>query len=499
MFQERTRPGEVPEIAEGLPDETVAEELLVVVDEPVVGGHGGVVVLVAGVDGAYLAHQVLHSPRSHQLGLLALYLGVENGGEEIVGIGRQMAGVLVDACVVGAEGQDLAVLRLVPVDDVGHLEHAGWEGSVHQGHDIPVGRNGQESDYAHHCTGPLGEPLREARGEQGEEGEEGEEIVELNGQGGIREHQQAVSAEDEPLHLLADSQEEDGYHQHCPNAELDELEPPEGRLAVSPHTVIVEDVDLEISIPERTQGAMNGEVDQHTSRNRQEAEECPPDDGPELLRLAPSPSDEEEHEQTSGIEEQEVELHPEEQRHAEAHREGMPPGRDLPVHHETEHVVEAMGKDGQGELLHTVAIREEVGRIGQHTQQAHQGNGYGRGGEEPHRSERIEQIEVAAHDLEQVDAHETAPGKHGRPFVQEEEHGPLVVEDVHIEFLAAQHGVAYGHIDIRVVPRIERIEQRASAQQGDEDHRKEEQERLSHQFIFHNSQFIVAAKILNYS
>ena len=41
---------------------------------------------------------------------------------------------------------------------------------------------------------------------------------------------------------------------------------------------------------------MNGEVDQHASRNRQEAEECPPDDGPELLRLAPSPSDEEEHE-----------------------------------------------------------------------------------------------------------------------------------------------------------------------------------------------------------
>ena len=272
-----------------------------------------------------------------------------------------MAGVLVDARIVRAEGQDLAVLRLVPVDDVGHLEHAGWEGSVHQGHDIPVGRNRQKSDYAHHCTRPLGEPLREARSEQGEEGEEGEEIVELHSQRGIREHQYAVSAEDEPLHLLADSQEEDGYHQHGPNAELDQFEPPEGRLAVSPHTVIVEDVDHEVGLPERTQGAVNGEVDQHTSRNRQEAEECPPDDGPELLRLAPSPSDEEEHEQTSGIEEQEVELHPEEQRHAEAHREGMPSRRNLPVHHETEHVVEAMGEDGQSKLLHTVAVREEVG------------------------------------------------------------------------------------------------------------------------------------------
>lgn len=60
--EQGTRPGEVPEIAEGLPDETVAEELLVVVDEPVVRRDGGVVVLVAGVDGAYLAHQVLHSP-----------------------------------------------------------------------------------------------------------------------------------------------------------------------------------------------------------------------------------------------------------------------------------------------------------------------------------------------------------------------------------------------------------------------------------------------------
>ena len=60
--EQGSRPGEVPKVAKGLPDETVAEELLVVVDEPVVGGDGCVVVLVAGVDGTNLAHQVLHSP-----------------------------------------------------------------------------------------------------------------------------------------------------------------------------------------------------------------------------------------------------------------------------------------------------------------------------------------------------------------------------------------------------------------------------------------------------
>ena len=34
VFEQRSRPGKVPEVAQRLPDEAVAEELLVVVDEP---------------------------------------------------------------------------------------------------------------------------------------------------------------------------------------------------------------------------------------------------------------------------------------------------------------------------------------------------------------------------------------------------------------------------------------------------------------------------------
>ena len=100
MAEQRSRPGEVPEVAQRLPDEAVAEELFLVEDEPVVGRNGRLIVLVASVDGAYLAHQVPDLPRVDPLGLLALYLRVEDGGKEVVAVGRQVARVLVDARVV---------------------------------------------------------------------------------------------------------------------------------------------------------------------------------------------------------------------------------------------------------------------------------------------------------------------------------------------------------------------------------------------------------------
>ena len=75
-------------------------------------------------------------------------------------------------------------------------------------------------------------------------------------------------------------------------------------------------------------------------------------------------------------------------------------------------------------------------------------------------------------------------------FVQKEKHGAFVVEDVDIEFLAAKHGVADRHIDIRIVPRIERIEVRASAEHHGDKHRKEDEEA-----VFHRDIFFVDAKI----
>ena len=63
--------------------------------------------------------------------------------------------------------------------------------------------------------------------------------------------------------------------------------------------------------------------------------------------------------------------------------------------------------------------------------------------------------------------------------MKEEEHRPLVVEDVNIKLLAAKHGVADRHINVGVVPRIERIKERASAEQGNEKHCKEEEEKPS--------------------
>ena len=60
--------------------------------------------------------------------------------------------------------------------------------------------------------------------------------------------------------------------------------------------------------------------------------------------------------------------------------------------------------------------------------------------------------------------------------MQEEEHGTLVVEDVHVQVLAAEHGVADGHIDMGIVPRIERVEEGAGAVQRGDERCKYEQE-----------------------
>ena len=139
-----------------------------------------------------------------------------------------------------------------------------------------------------------------------------------------------------------------------------------------------------------------------------------------------------------------------------------------------------MGKEGKGKLLHTVAITEEIRGIGQDAKKTSQRNCQGGSGEEPHHLQRIEQEEIAADNLDEVNAHETAPRKHGCPLMEEEEHRALVVEDVDIKLLACEHGIAYCHIDIGIVPRIERVKERAGAEQGDEKHSKEEQKKLFH-------------------
>ena len=50
-----------------------------------------------------------------------------------------------------------------------------------------------------------------------------------------------------------------------------------------------------------------------------------------------------------------------------------------------------------------------------------------------------------------------------------------MVEDIDIEFLALKHGVADGHIDAGVIPRVEGIDERTCAEQRHEKHGKEEQ------------------------
>ena len=216
VFEQRSWPGEVPEVAERLPDETIAEEFLPVVYELIVGWHRHIVILVASVDRTYHADQVLHLSGCHPLGLFLLYLWVENAREEVVLVGRQMARVLVNARIVAAESQDLAVLTLVFIDYLGHLEHTGGESAVQQRHNIPVGTYSQNANNTHYyiCLyGGLG--LADISDEQREEGEERQEIVELHRQGGKREHQHTVCAEDEPLSRHAGRRRESSARPIC--------------------------------------------------------------------------------------------------------------------------------------------------------------------------------------------------------------------------------------------------------------------------------------------
>ena len=52
------------------------------------------------------------------------------------------------------------------------------------------------------------------------------------------------------------------------------------------------------------------------------------------------------------------------------------------------------------------------------------------------------------------------------------QHRSLVVKDIHIQVLAAQHGIAYGHIDVGVVPRVKRIQEGTGAEQRGDKHRE---------------------------
>ena len=201
---------------------------------------------MASVDGSNLANQILNLSRVDPFGLFPLYLRVENTGKEVVLVGRQMPSMLINACVITTKGQNLAILALVCINDFSHFEHAMRKSPVYQSHEIPVGTDCQDGDDNSHQTFPSTSPSGEQKGDKGEEGKKREEVVELHGQSGKGEHQNAVSSEDEPLHFFADFEEEDRNHQDCPDAELHEFEPPEGRLAICRDSVIMEDVDLEI-------------------------------------------------------------------------------------------------------------------------------------------------------------------------------------------------------------------------------------------------------------
>ncbi len=139
VLQQRPGPGKVPKIAEGLPDETVTEKLTALIDEAIVGRDGCVVILVASVDGPYRAGQISDLSRLHTLGLFALNLWVDDAGQEVVAVRRQVACVLIDACVVAAESEHLAVVAIVADDYLSHLEHTVWERAVQQRDDVPVG------------------------------------------------------------------------------------------------------------------------------------------------------------------------------------------------------------------------------------------------------------------------------------------------------------------------------------------------------------------------
>ena len=204
--------------------------------------------------------------------------------------------------------------------------------------------------------------------------------------------------------------------------------------------MIVEDVDYEVRFPKGFERAMNGEVGQYEHGDEGESKRHLSYYTLQLLHLVVLPCYEGKRQDASEVEEHEVELGPEEEAEAYAHDDGLQGGRRLPVPREAQHVVEAMSQDGQGELFHAVAIGEEVGGIGYDAEkkeldpfQTSPRGGFlprklspsgemegGRGVEEPHRLPRIEQIEVAADYLDEVDAYEAVAREEGCRFVHEE-------------------------------------------------------------------------------
>ena len=68
---------------------------------------------------------------------------------------------------------------------------------------------------------------------------------------------------------------------------------------------------------------MHGKVCKHACRHHDKADECPQDNRPKLLHLLTLPSNNGKHHDASDVEEQEIELHPEEKRDTDAHHERL--------------------------------------------------------------------------------------------------------------------------------------------------------------------------------
>ena len=124
--------------------------------------------------------------------------------------------------------------------------------------------------------------------------------------------------------------------------------------------MIVEYVDHEVRLPKCIQRSVHGEVCQDECRHQSHTSQRPSNDNPQFLEFIVLPGNEDEGQDTTEVEEKEVELHPENESHTYAHRERLPPLRHVVFLDEAQHVVEAVGQKGQRELFHAVAVTEEV-------------------------------------------------------------------------------------------------------------------------------------------
>jgi hypothetical protein len=67
-----------------------------------------------------------------------------------------------------------------------------------------------------------------------------------------------------------------------------------------------------------------------------------------------------------------------------------------------------------------------------------------------------------------------------------------MVKDINIEFPSTEHGIAYGHIDVSIIPRVKRIKERTCAEQCGNGYSEDKQEkrfpkvRLLHNNIIDN-------------